>query len=372
MKLLHFSDTHLGFSEYYKVDPETGLNQREQDFYDAWRQVIDAVFEHKPDVVVHAGDLFHTSRPSNRAIRVALEGIQKISAAGIPLVIIAGNHETPRIRATGSIFETLTLFPNVYPAFSNRYEKFDIKDCEFHCVPHCSLTEEMDRAFQALEAETKAEAEKKRGVLVSHGAWGGDYGMGEFNEQRLPNIESKIGATFDYIALGHYHRYVEVQANAFYSSSTERTSLNEHNSTCGYVIVDLESGQRTYHEIKTRPMRKLPVIDCAELSTVAVYEKLSDLATADLQDAVVQLVLSNIEHDVFLKLDVREIDEIYKHTFYLEKQLSRKLSDSNKIHAHAKIESLPVEFERFLTGIENKELNKQKLGELGAMYLGTD
>ena len=48
MKLLHFSDTHLGFSEYYKVDPQTGLNQREQDFYDAWDQVIDAIFESNP------------------------------------------------------------------------------------------------------------------------------------------------------------------------------------------------------------------------------------------------------------------------------------------------------------------------------------
>jgi DNA repair exonuclease SbcCD nuclease subunit len=303
---------------------------------------------------------------------VALEGIQKISDAGIPLVIIAGNHETPRIRATGSIFEALTLFPNVYAAFSNRYEKFVIQDCAFHCVPHCSLTEEMDRAFETLEHEAKEKAENKKCVLVSHGAWGGEYGMGEFNEQRLPDVEARTGVTFDYIALGHYHRYVEVQANACYSSSTERTSLNEHNSTCGYVIVDLESGRRTYHEIKTRLMRKLPVVNCAELSTSAVYEKLSELATSDLQDAIVQLVLSNIEHDVFLKLDVREIDEIFKHTLYLEKQLLRKLSESHKIETNAKIESLPVEFERFLAGIENKELDKQKLGELGALYLGTD
>jgi DNA repair exonuclease SbcCD nuclease subunit len=367
MKILHFSDTHLGFSEYHKVDPISGLNQREQDFYDAWQQVIDAILNHKPDVVVHAGDLFHTPRPSNRAIRIALESIQKINDAGMPLVIIAGNHETPRIRTTGSIFESLDLFPNVHAAYSSRYEKFTINDVNFHCIPHCSLTEEMDKAFDDLKAEVKNKAE--RHVFLAHGAWGGEYGMGEFNEQRLPDIEMITGINFDYIALGHYHRYVEVKQNACYSSSTERTSLNEHNSTCGYVIVDLENGERTYHEIQTRSMIKLPTLDCQDLTTAQIYQKLETLATPELQDAIVQLVLANIENDAFLKLDVRAIDTMFKNTFYLEKQLSRKMSKMDESISQAKIESLPIEFERFISTVENTELDSKKLAELGGLYL---
>ena len=72
MKFVHFSDTHLGYSDYYKIDPHTGINQREQDFYNAWNQAIGDILQIKPDFVIHAGDLFHTSRPTNRAIAVFL------------------------------------------------------------------------------------------------------------------------------------------------------------------------------------------------------------------------------------------------------------------------------------------------------------
>ncbi|MBN1561345.1 DNA repair exonuclease [candidate division KSB1 bacterium] len=368
MKLLHFSDTHLGFSEYYKIDPDSGLNQREQDFYDAWHQVIDAIMVHRPDVVVHAGDLFHTPRPSNRAIRTALESIQKISDAGIPLVIIAGNHETPRIRTTGSIFESLALFPHVHAAYSSACEVWQINDVDFYCIPHCSLTEEMDGAFEMLKVKARARANK---VFVSHGAWGGDFGMGEFNEQRLPDVEVLTGVHFDYIALGHYHRYVTVKENACYPGSTERTSLNEHNSTCGYLLVDLESGEREYVGIATRPMIKLPTIDCTGLTTRTIYDKMQELATPAVRQAIVQLVLKNIENDAFLQLDVRQIDEMFAEAFYLEKKFSRIMTESNRFASHAKIESLPIEFERFLAR-ENTELDIQKIAQLGAHYLESD
>ena len=148
MKIIHFSDTHLGFSDYTRIDSNTGINQREQDFYNTWNEVIDAILANKPDTVIHAGDLFHTTRPTNRAIAVALEGIQKISNAGIPFVLISGNHSTPKIKATGSIFESISLFPNVYTAYQSKYQKFRIGECDVHCVPHCSLTEELEQAFE--------------------------------------------------------------------------------------------------------------------------------------------------------------------------------------------------------------------------------
>ena len=107
MRFVHFSDTHLGFSDLNKIDATTGINQRESDFYRAWWQAIDKILELKPDFVVHAGDLFQTPRPNNRAIRVGLEGIQRLNDADIPFVVVAGNHSTPRIRQTGSIFESI-------------------------------------------------------------------------------------------------------------------------------------------------------------------------------------------------------------------------------------------------------------------------
>ena len=71
MKLVHFSDTHLGFNDLDIVS-EYGINQREADFYDAFSQVIDKILNIKPDYAVHTGDLFHRPHPSNRAISFCL------------------------------------------------------------------------------------------------------------------------------------------------------------------------------------------------------------------------------------------------------------------------------------------------------------
>ena len=367
MKLLHFSDTHLGFSEYTKIDPASGLNQREKDFYDAWDQVVESILRIRPDVVVHAGDLFHTPRPSNRAIRVALESIQKISDAGIPFVIISGNHETPRIRATGSIFESIALFENVYAAYSSKYERFRIKDVDFHCLPHCSLTEEMEAALHSVEIDPAAESN----VLITHGAWSGKtlYGMGEFNEQRLPDVEGVLGVKFDYIALGHYHRRVDIKDHVCYSGSTERTSLNEHNSQCGFLTIDLQNMHKQYHEIATRPMIKLPPLDCKDLTAVQIYDKLSQIADAGTENAIVQLTLTDIKEHTFIKLDSRAVDEIFAKTFHLEKQFYRAAQSTDADLSSSRIESLPIEFERYMATVADKELDQERLAKLGMDYL---
>jgi len=367
MKLLHFSDTHLGYSEYNKIDPKTGINQREQDFYDAWQQVIDAIFVLEPDVVLHTGDLFHTPRPSNRAIRIALESIQKISDAGIPLVIISGNHETPRIKSTGSIFESISLFAHVYAAFNSQYECFRVSNCDFHCVPHCSLTEELEAAFKSVKLIKDAE----KNVFLTHGAWTGKqyYGMGEFNEQRLPDVEETLGIKFDYIALGHYHKKMEVKDNAVYCGSTERTSLNEYNNTSGFLMINLETGEKKYHEIKSRPMIRLPIINCKGKTAAMIYDELHKLATSDLDQAIVYLILENIEENTFLKIDVRELDNIFSSVFYLQKSLIREAGEKNQMISNSRIESLSVEFERYLQAMKNNDINKKKIRELGLNYL---
>lgn len=369
MKLLHFSDTHLGYSEYTKIDPVSGLNQREQDVYNAWEQVIDAVLIHHPDVVIHAGDLFHTPRPSNRAIRIALEGIQKISSAGIPLVLISGNHETPRIRATGSIFESLVLFPNVYAAFSSRLETFVIADVVFFALPHCSLTTELEQAIEDLKIKSRQHTIPR--VLASHGAWSGkaSYSMGEFNEQRLPDFETITGAPFAYVALGHYHRYVQIKSNIAYSSSTERTSFNEHNSTCGYLTVDLESQQSVYHDIQTRPMIKTPTIDCTDQSAQNIYDRLQELQKGVTDGAMVQISLSEIDTETFLRLESRVIDDIFPNVLILEKQFYRKSDPGKTAFASAAIEALPVEFERYIEGLDTSQIDKKRLREMGIEYL---
>lgn len=370
MRLFHLSDTHLGYSEYGKIDSRTGLNQREQDFYEAWNQVVEAAIVHRPEVVVHAGDLFHTSRPTNRAIRVALEGIQRMIEAGIELVMVSGNHSTPRVAATGSIFETIALFPRVHTAYSGRYERFTIGEVDFHCVPHCALSEELQAAFQAISFRPGA----RRNVLVTHGAWssGQTYSMGEFNEQRIPDVEVVLGLSFDYIALGHYHRPICIKPHVHYCGATERTSLNEWNNETGYLIVDLESGEQEYVPIASRPMVRLPVLDCATFQADEIYERLAELSSKVLEGAVVGLTLTNLHHHTLLALDVRKIDDLFPQAFHLDRQFIEMPPEGGEASAATAIEALPVEFERYVERLDDPVVDKERLRQLGHRYLAPE
>lgn len=86
MSVVHFSDTHLGYSDYGRFDSLSGVNQRELDTYKAFREIVDYIVKTKPDLVIHAGDLFDSIRPSNRAISEAMEQVLTI----VPKVAWAG------------------------------------------------------------------------------------------------------------------------------------------------------------------------------------------------------------------------------------------------------------------------------------------
>ena len=104
MKLAHIADPHLGIRQYHRQTP-AGINQREADVASAFRAAIDGVIAARPDAVVVAGDLFHSVRPTNAAIVFAFRQFQRLREAlpDAPIVLIAGNHDTPRSVETGSI-----------------------------------------------------------------------------------------------------------------------------------------------------------------------------------------------------------------------------------------------------------------------------
>lgn len=109
MKLIHFSDTHLGFNDLETLS-DAGINQREADFYDAFSQVIKQIKTIKPDYIIHTGDLFHRPSPSNRAITFALEQFKIIEALNIPFIMIAGNHSTHRTNLSSPILKIFNNF----------------------------------------------------------------------------------------------------------------------------------------------------------------------------------------------------------------------------------------------------------------------
>lgn len=234
MKIIHFSDTHIGFQNYDKVN-NAGINTREQDFYDAFQFVINQILEYKPDLVIHTGDFFHRPSPTNRALTFALEQLKKLSFEKIPIVIIAGNHSTPKTIYTSPILRALKTIENVFPIFNQSLESFEFGDLVIHGIPHINDIKVQQEAFGNLKPVLG-----KINILMLHTSIGKRYLMEEYGEKILTEEYYTLINSFDYVALGHWHNFqkVPILENAWYSGSTERLSENEINSEKGFCLLD--------------------------------------------------------------------------------------------------------------------------------------
>ena len=92
--VVHFADVHLGVENYGSFDPSIGYSTRVTDFLTAMDKMVEYALKYA-DLVLFAGDAYKTRDPSPTQQREFAARIVKISSAGIPVVLLAGNHDTP-------------------------------------------------------------------------------------------------------------------------------------------------------------------------------------------------------------------------------------------------------------------------------------
>jgi exonuclease SbcD len=364
MKVLHLADTHLGYSAYRKITEE-GFNQREIDVYDAFTRCIDYAVKTKPNLVLHAGDLFDSVRPTNRAITIAIQQILKLSRENIPFIVISGNHETPKLKETGNIFSIFEHLDNVYPIYNNRYETVQLqiqnKKVMIHGIPQCQSSKEFDINFKKITLDKTIDYN----ILLAHGAVAGikEFRMNEFNELFIPL--KNIQQDFDYIALGHYHMYTKLQQNAFYAGSTERFSFTEADTQKGFLEIDLTQKCKP---IDTRIMIDIPPLDCSGLNTEVIDKKIKEtIKTIDPKDKIIRIRLENIPAQIQRGIDFRQLRTLGKNAVHFEIKTSTTKTDNPTLTEGMKITSLAEEFERFLNTQQFSE--KETMRTLGLSYI---
>jgi len=368
MKIIHFSDTHLGYSEGTKTDTETGINLREADIYRAFSRVVDYIAQLKPDLIVHSGDLFDNPRPSNRTINFALKEIKRISKLDIPFVLISGNHSTPRVRTSGSIFESFALFDNIRPVYGLDYQQININGIAIHCLPHMLTEQEMQRAFNNLKPNPRSDAN----IIVAHAGITAQtqYKMGEFNEQIVPFSTLAKKRNFDYIALGHYHRNVKLADNAYYAGSTERFSFDDAAQDKGFLLVNLDKGNpdAKFMPLDIREMFLIEPIDCADLTVHKIIKTLEKRINNKIKDNIVHVTLANLSRHKYVELDFAKMKDLTSQAAYVKFDY-QLVTEGGEPVAQTAIGTLTTEFETFLSRQKIGDLNKARLKEMGIDYL---
>ena len=334
VRIAHLADPHLGIRQYHR-QTAGGINQREHDVANAFRAAVDGVIAERPELVIVAGDLFHSVRPGNASIIFAFRQFQRLLGAlpDTPVVLIAGNHDTPRSAETGSIFGLFEdMGVRVATTDARRFE-FPQLDLSLLAVPH--------QALVSSERPTlRPEGSATRQVLVLHGDIEGvipaSPGVQEYGGAVVTPIE--LGAEhWSYVALGHYHVQREVAPRSWYAGSLDYVSSNpwgelrEERSRAiagkGWLLVDPDTGT-VERRLLPSPRRFLDLepisgmdLGPAELD-VAIAERLGTVP-GGLGASVVRLVVRDVPRHVARSLDHSAIRALRADALHLQLDIRR-------------------------------------------------
>lgn len=317
MKLAHLADLHLGFRQFDRQTSK-GANQREVDIAEAFRRAVDDILEQKPDLIVIAGDLFHSVRPTNAAILYCFRQLHRVRTGlpNSPIVVIAGEHDTPRSTETGSILRLYEALGVEIAVEEARRIVLPKLDCAVLAVPQQALAK-ADRP--ALRPEPGGPT---LNVLVTHGVYGGlgeERGTMEYGGAQLTR-ELLAPEKWDYIALGHYHTAQSVATNAWYAGSLEYLPPNpwgqiqddqdaakgkKRRAGKGYLLVELPGARVTFRPIEpTRRHIDLPPIQGAGLNAKDLDAGVAERVNAvKIDDQIVRLVVWDVDRATTRDLD---------------------------------------------------------------------
>jgi exonuclease SbcD len=339
VRIAHLADLHLGFRQYHRLSPN-GINQREADVAKAFRSAVDGVLLEQPDAVIVAGDLFHAVRPTNAAIVFAFQQFQRLREGlpSAPIIVIAGNHDTPRSTETGSI---LKLFDELgVHVASDKERRFAFPDLGLSvlAVPHEALVSGDRPAL-------RPSGDEMFQVLVLHGEVEGifpaDRSSAEYGGAHLTEKDLTAG-DWTYVALGHYHVQTRVRDRVWYSGSLEYVSTNPWGELAeersqgrrgagaqgkGWLLADLRTGKVESRPITlARKIFDLPAVDAKDLSAAEVDKLIGERVggvTGGVEDQVARLVVKNIPRHIARELDHTRIRDYKADALHFHLDLRR-------------------------------------------------
>ena len=276
MRILHFSDVHIGVESYGSTDPSTGLSTRLMDFLATFDEVVDYALGNAVDLVLFAGDAYKSRDPSQTHQREFARRIARLSQGGVPVFLLVGNHDLPHVasRATAlDIFPTLSV-PNV--TIGDRLDTYVVDTAagplQVVALPWIrrsaflareetrSLTiDQINRQLQErvtnlLAWQIESLDPSLPAVLTAHVSLNTAKTSSEQSMLlgRDPVLMQSALARpeLDYVALGHIHKQQTLSQNphVVYSGSLERIDFGEESDDKGFCVIDLDAaaprGQR--------------------------------------------------------------------------------------------------------------------------------
>lgn len=246
MKFLHIADVHLGCTRYQ-------LPESPRDFFDAWIDVLKryAIGENV-DFVVMCGDFFHKRSVPPETMNYAVEGLNMMREAGIPVVSIEGNHDQKYsdsqfswLRSLAS-WGLLTLLEPINLEGKAIYEPWnsETKMGGFVDIGRARIFGSDWYGASgnwAIPLLTEAIKENRRDdafhILLLHTDVEG-HQMHPIPALSVAALK-ELRCAVEYVGLGHTHKRYEIDNWAFNPGSIEITNITEFRETRGAFLVEV-------------------------------------------------------------------------------------------------------------------------------------
>lgn len=371
-KLAHLSDLHLDYRTG-RIINENGINVREQDAYDALDEMITDIIDNNVDIAIIAGDIFHSPKPTVRAIVKAQESLQRLASAGVRVYSLAGNHDASDIRADVAASRVIHLpdkgiFSHVEP-----YVKYEVADgIHLHLVSHHMYSEQTGTMSEVNPVEGDIN------IFSTHGSV-----IDSITKMRLSTDQSPREIIipdfvlnqkdWSYRLLGHIHERSFVGstdslsdtsgAKTYYNGSLIRRGFSDGVTELGrgWTLWSIdESGNFTpeFKQVKQRPQYDFASIDCSQLTSSDISELIVDnlKTTQGHQLPLLRQTLMNISPSKHASLDWSTINKNSNHALTWRLKIERddpkkNIEEDNSLNADVDVQAELINNDRDLLEI---------------------
>jgi len=292
IRFIHTADIHFGVENYGRIDVKTGIHSRLLDFVRALNYCIDYAIEESVDFFLFSGDAYKTHHPSQTQQKLLLQCFLRLYQANIPIVIVVGNHDNPLSFGKANTLEFFGELPlngfHVITKPTSLKLKTKSGPVQIVGIPwptrnniaigkqvHKSAIQITEYISHAVAAIIKNYASKLDPTIpailaghltVSTGIFSGSEKRAIYGTDPILLPSQLTIEPFDYVALGHLHRYQNLNPNGHpalvYSGSIERIDFGERKEEKGFCIVTVNQKTDTVHKfikITTRPFQQIEV-----------------------------------------------------------------------------------------------------------------
>lgn len=296
---IHTGDAHVDATFHGGINPATGIDRAWESNRDALASAVEHALSHDVDAFIHAGDAFKHGRPSAEAILMFVETLAPLAHAGIPIVLIDGNHERLRVSinqrtATTAVGEALARHGEVHVRERTPGLVTTSTGLQVACLPWLSKATVLTRADAASGLDPAAadrfvvdqalgwvdqmcdQADSSMPlVLASHvtvddvkidslaagSSRGSEVDITHvFNEPILPRAHLEASPVA-YAALSHIHARQRLGTKCFYSGSPNRLTFTDADDPKSVNLVTLDDNGDLagveHLETAARPMTRI-------------------------------------------------------------------------------------------------------------------